>query len=234
VQATSTDGSTSTETFTVNLTDVDEFDVTAVTDSNSAVNTVSESAATGTVVGITASASDADGTDSVSYQLVDGSGTVITDGPFTIDASTGVVTVADSSQLDYEAGTSVTVIVQATSTDGSTSTETFTVNLTDVDEFDVTAVTDSNSAANTVSESAATGTAVGITASASDADGTDSVSYQLVDGSGNVITDGPFAIDATTGVVTVADSSQLDYEAGTSVTVIVQATSTDGSTSTET
>ncbi|WP_150526939.1 cadherin repeat domain-containing protein, partial [Roseibium sediminis] len=229
VQATSTDGSTSTETFTVNLTDVDEFDVTAVTDSNSATNTVSESAATGTLVGITASASDADGTDSVSYQLVDGSGTVITDGPFAIDATTGVVTVADSSQLDYEAGTSVTVIVQAVSTDGSTSTETFTVNLTDVNEFDVTAVTDSNSATNTVSESAATGTAVGITASASDADGMDTVSYQLVDGSGNVITDGPFAVDSSTGVVTVADSSQLDYEAGTSVTVIVQATSTDGS-----
>ncbi|WP_150526943.1 cadherin repeat domain-containing protein, partial [Roseibium sediminis] len=222
---------TSTETFTVNLTDVDEFDVTPVTDTDSTANSVSESAATGTTVGITASASDADGTDTVSYQIVDGSGNVITDGPFAIDPATGVVTVADSSQLDYEAGTSVTVNVQAVSTDGSTSTETFTVNLADVDEFDVTAVTDADTTTNSVSESATTGTTVGITASASDADGTDTVSYQIVDGSGNVITDGPFAIDPTTGVVTVADSSQLDYEAGTSVTVNVQAVSTDGSTS---
>ncbi|WP_192913871.1 cadherin domain-containing protein, partial [Roseibium sediminis] len=225
---------TSTETFTVNLTDVDEFDVTPVTDTDSTANSVSESAATGTTVGITASASDADGTDTVSYQIVDGSGNVITDGPFAIDPATGVVTVADSSQLDYEAGTSVTVNVQAVSTDGSTSTETFTVNLADVDEFDVTAVTDADTTTNSVSESATTGTTVGITASASDADGTDTVSYQIVDGSGNVITDGPFAIDPATGVVTVADSSQLDYEAGTSVTVNVQAVSTDGSTSTET
>ncbi|MEZ5670017.1 MAG: cadherin repeat domain-containing protein [Alphaproteobacteria bacterium] len=47
---------------------------------------------------------------------------------FAIDAATGVVTVADASLLDYETATSHTVTVQATSTDGSTSTQTFTVN----------------------------------------------------------------------------------------------------------
>ena len=120
--------------------------------------------------------------------------------------------------------------VQATSSDGSTSSETFAINLSDdTSEASVGAVTDSNAGANSVSESAANGTAVGVTALATDADGTDTVTYSLTDDAG-----GRFAIDANTGVVTVADGSLLDYETATSHTVTVQATSSDGSTSTET
>ena len=39
----------------ININDVDEFDVGAVTDSDVAVNAVDENAAIGTVVGVTAS-----------------------------------------------------------------------------------------------------------------------------------------------------------------------------------
>ena len=55
-------------------------------------------------------------------------------------------------------------------------------------------------------ENATNGTPVGITAFANDADGTDTVSYSLDDNAG-----GRFAIDATTGVVTVAGA--IDREA---------------------
>ena len=48
-------------------------------------------------------------------------------------------------------------------------------------------------------ENAANGTTVGITALATDPDGTNTVTYSLDDDAG-----GRFAIDATTGVVTVA------------------------------
>ena len=92
-----------------------------------------------------------------------------TDGAFAIDANTGVVTVADGSLLDYEAATSHTVTVKATSSDGSTSTQSFTINLADADEADVGAIADNDAGANSVAENAANGTAVGITASASDA-----------------------------------------------------------------
>ena len=61
-------------------------------DNDGAANTVSESVANGSVVGITALASDADGTDTVSYSLSSDFG-----GAFTIDPTTGIVTVADSS-----------------------------------------------------------------------------------------------------------------------------------------
>ena len=150
-------------------------------------------------------------------------------GRFSIDASTGVITVADNSLLDFETATSHTVTVKATSDDGSTSTQSFTVNLTDdTSEAQVGAISDSNASANSVNENAADGTTVGVTALASDADATDDVSYSLDDDAG-----GRFAIDASTGVVTVADGSLLNHETASSHTVTVKATSDDGSTSTQ-
>ncbi|MFN9878834.1 MAG: cadherin repeat domain-containing protein, partial [Planctomycetota bacterium] len=148
------------------------------------------------------------------YTLDDAAG-----GRFAINSSTGVVTVANSSLLNYEAATSHSITVRATSADSSWSTQTFTINLTDVDEFDVGAVTDSNAAANSLAENSANGTSVGITASASDADATtNTITYTLDDAAG-----GRFAINSSTGVVTVADSSLLNYESATSHSITVRA-----------
>jgi len=225
VRATSADSSFSTQAFTINLTDVDEFDVGSVTDSNAAANSVAENAANGTTVGITAAASDVDGTtNTITYSLDDDAG-----GRFTIHGTTGVVTVANSSLLNYEAATSHGITVRATSADSSFSTQAFTINLTDVDEFDVGSVTDSNAAANSVAENAANGTTVGVTAAAADADGTtNTITYSLDDDAG-----GRFTIHGTTGVVTVANSSLLNYEAATSHGITVRATSADTSFSTQ-
>ncbi|MGF1623260.1 MAG: cadherin repeat domain-containing protein, partial [Alphaproteobacteria bacterium] len=185
---------------------VSRHGISLLTDTDTAADLVLETAVNGTPVGITARATDSDSFDSVTYSLSDDAG-----GRFAIDATTGVITVADGSLLDYETATSHTVTVLATSTDGSTSTESFTINLTDdTSEASVSAISDANAGANSVSESAADGTAVGITALATDADATDSVSYSLSDDAG-----GRFTIDAATGVITVADSSLLDYETAT-------------------
>ncbi|PID59319.1 MAG: hypothetical protein CSB44_13015, partial [Gammaproteobacteria bacterium] len=178
---------------------------------------MAENAAIGTVVGITASAADGDAGDNVSYSLTDDAG-----GLFAIDETTGVVTVAGA--LDHETAASHQIEVQARSTDGSISTQTFTIQVKDVDEFDVTAVADSDGASDAVNENAAIGTVVGITATASDPDGSDTVSYSLTDDAG-----GLFAIDGTTGVVTVAGA--LDHETAASHQIEVQAQSSDGSTS---
>ena len=62
---------------------------------------------------------------------------------------------------------------------------------------------------NTISENVENGASVGITAQATDADAGDTVTYSL---SQDDIDDGIFAIDASTGVVTVADASQIDFE----------------------
>ena len=223
VLATSTDGSTSSQTFTIDVGDVDEFDVGPVSDINAALNSVSENASNGTVVGITTSAVDADGTNStITYTLSDDAG-----GRFAIDSSTGVVTVANGTLLDHETDTSHTITVLATSADGSTSSQTFTIDVNEVDEFDVGPLSDVNAAANSVTENAASGTVVGITANAVDTDGTNNtVTYTLSDNAG-----GRFAIDSSTGVVTVANGSLLNYEGATSHAITVVATSTDGSSS---
>jgi len=213
-----------TATITINLTNEDEFDVGPITDSDASSDQVAEDAADGTAVGITALATDGDATDSVTYSLDDDAG-----GRFQIDSTTGVITVKDNSLLDYETQTSHNVTVRATSSDGSSRPQAFAINLTDDNtEFSIGPVTDNDAAANQVSENAANGTAVGITALATDGDATDTVTYSLDDDAG-----GRFQINATTGVITVADDTLLDYEAQTSYSVRVRATSTDGTSSTQ-
>ncbi|XZE45558.1 cadherin domain-containing protein [Pirellulaceae bacterium SH467] len=219
VQATSSDGSIATQTFNIDIQDLDEFDITAISDSNSSANSVSENAANGTIVGITASASDADATTyTVTYTLDNDA-----NGRFTIDAFTGVVMVADGSLLNYEANTSHGVIVRATSADGSFSIQNYSIQLTDVNESTISAIHDADNATDYVLENSTNGTIVGITALATDSDGTDTVTYTL-ENSAN----GLFAIDSVTGVITVA--GVIDRETTASYNITIRATSSDTST----
>ena len=78
----------------------------------------------------------------------DGDGTA----PFAINAGTGVITLADSDDLDYETTTSYNLVVQATDTN-TADTETITITVTDV------APTVTDTSAN-MAETAATGATV--------------------------------------------------------------------------
>jgi len=150
----------------------------------------------------------------VSYTLLSG-------GPFSINAATGVVSVAGA--LDFEKAASHTVTVRATSSDTSTSDGSFLIGVIDVVEnAPIGSVTDVDPSANAVLETASIGTAVGVTARALDPDAADTVSYAL-------LSVGPFSINAATGVVSVAGA--LDFEKAASHTVTVRATSSDTSTS---
>ncbi|MBV5322548.1 MAG: cadherin repeat domain-containing protein, partial [Ilumatobacteraceae bacterium] len=185
----------------------------AMSDNDPSANTVAENAAIGTVVGITALGVDAGAGATVTYALTNDAG-----GKFAIGAQSGVVTVA--SALDFEAASSQTITVKATSSDGSVASSDFTIDVTNVNEPLV--LSDSDPSANTVAEDAAIGTVVGVTALGVDADAGATVTYALTNDA-----DGKFAIDAQSGVVTVAGT--LDYETATSHTITVQATSSDGS-----
>jgi len=118
------------------------FTVTAVndtpTDLSLSANTVAEQAATGTVVG-TVSGTDPDAGDTKTYSLTDTAG-----GRFAINASTGQLTVADGSLLNYEAATSHTVTVRVTDSGGQSYDETFTLNLSNVNEGQSAQVASSN------------------------------------------------------------------------------------------
>ena len=91
---------------------------------------------------------------------------------------------------------------------------------------DIGPLSDADASADEVNESAAPGTQVGITAEAIDPDAGDSVSYSLSVNPGNA-----FAINATTGVVSVQNSSSLDFESAQTVSLEVTGTSSDTSTS---
>ncbi len=223
VRATSADGSIATQSYTITVNDVDEFDVTPISDTNAAANAVTENAAIGTTVGITAFASDGDATNSgVTYSLTDDAG-----GRFAINSTTGVVTVAGA--IDREAGATQAITVRATSADGSIATQSYTITVNDADEFDVTAPTDTDAAANSIAENAAAGTKVGITALASDGDATtNGITYSLANDAG-----GRFVIDAATGEVSVAAGASFDRETESAITIGVTATSQDGSSSTQ-
>lgn len=156
---------------------------------------VDENSENGTAVG-KIKASDADG-DSLSYRILSGNET----GAFQIDIATGKLTVAEKGKLDYEAMQSFTLTVQVS--DGSKTTDSFvTIRVNNLND-NKPVVKD---AVFTIDENTATGAEVG-TVNATDVDG-DALSYQIVLGNET----GAFTIDTTTGKITVADASQLDFE----------------------
>ena len=199
------DGSnTVTQELTFTITDANEHSVSAPTDADAAPNQISEDAAAGTAVGITASASDADGTNNtISYSF---DNDLLTSGFFSIDASSGVVTLTNSNSLDYETATSHDIAVKATSSDGSSATHTFTIDVTDVND-NTPIITPSQSF--DIDEASANDTPVGTVAlTDADSEAVNTFTWSITAGN----TNDAFAIDPSSGELTVNTSSQLDTE----------------------
>ncbi|MGF6310581.1 hypothetical protein ABIB82_004666 [Bradyrhizobium sp. i1.8.4] len=226
ITAQASDGTlSSTQTFTIGVADAAP---SAPVDSNAAVNTVVEGAVAGTAVGITASSIDVNGPP-VIWSLTGDSSL----GGFGIDPSTGVITVADPNKIDYESSGpshSYTVIAQASDGAGGTSTQSFTIAVTDAPP---STPVDSDVNPNTIAEGAVNGSTVGVTAASTDVNGP-AVTYSIAPGDDSSV--GGFAVDPNTGVITVADSSKIDYETapGHAYTVKVTASDGAGGTSTQT
>ena len=164
---------------------------------------------TGAAVG-TVEATDPNG-DALSYSITAGN----EDGKFSIGASTGAITVAGA--LNHEVTSTYTLTVEAS--DGTNTAEVeVTITITDVNE---PPVFDPASYSFNVLADAAVGAEVG-SVSATD-EGGDAVSYAVT--AGNEA--GLFAVDAQSGAVTVA--GDLSGQAGTTVTLTVEATDQGGS-----
>ncbi len=105
---------------------------------------VNENTANDTVVGFV-SGNDFDSPDSFTYSLTNNAG-----GRFAID-STGKVTVANETLLDYETNSSHTIDVAVTDIEGATTTQTLTILVTDVNEVAVVTGTDTGSVKEDIS-----------------------------------------------------------------------------------
>lgn len=178
---------------------------------------VNEGVANGTYTGVTVQATDPNG-DALTYSLSDNAG-----GRFQINATTGAISVLDGSKLNYEASYYHTVKVRVTDINGAFTEQDFNIYLNDI-AGDIPEDSDI-ATADAVDENAATGTYVGVTATAVSPSGLP-ITYSLSDNAG-----GRFQINAATGAITVLDGSLLDYETQSTWDVIVRAS--DGSSSDE-
>ncbi|MCC6707431.1 MAG: cadherin repeat domain-containing protein, partial [Gammaproteobacteria bacterium] len=177
---------------------------------------ISEAASAGTSF-VAGAATDADG-DTLTFSIAGGN----VGNAFAIDASTGVITVANPARLDFETRPAYELNVAVDDGHGHVVEQVVSVTLTDANDAPVIA-----NQAFAVTENSANGTLVG-TVAASDADVGQTLTYAITGGTGA----SAFQIDAATGQLRVADAAQLDREAVAALTVEVSVT--DSATQSET
>ena len=214
VQVADSGALTADATVTVNLTDVNE--TPSIDDQAFGVD---ENSADGTVVG-TVAATDVDTGDTLTFSITAGN----TGSAFAIGSTTGDLTVNDTTQLDFETTPSFSLTVQVADSGALTADATVTVNLTDVNE-----TPSIDNQAFGVDENSANGTVVG-TVAATDVDTGDTLTFSITGGN----TGSAFAIDPSTGQLTVSNSGQLDFEAIRSFSLTVQVQDSGGLTATAT
>ncbi|MET0070595.1 MAG: Ig-like domain-containing protein [Candidatus Thiodiazotropha sp.] len=172
---------------------------------------------------VTTVAADDPDDDAVSF-AIDG-GTDL--GLFTIDPASGELVFIDApdseNPLDSDQDNLYQVQVLVADGNGGTDRQTFTIEVRDVDEFDVGLLLDLEATPDTISLADSFHDSVGITAYAEDPDCSNNrITYSLDDDA-----DGLFAIDPSSGVVTLASAVEDPDAAQFEITV--RATSADGS-----
>ncbi|MGO4388427.1 cadherin domain-containing protein [Microvirga sp. 2YAF29] len=201
LQVTAFDGvNTTTTTIKIRIRDVNE----APTAIALSASTVAENAA-GAVIG-NLTTTDQDEGDSFTYTVSDSRFEVVN----------GQLKLKAGVSLDFEAASKINVTVTAKDAGDLTTEETFTINVTDVNDTPSKVLVSGGS----VLENSAKGTVVG-TLSALDQDAGDTFRFDLLSNA-----DGRFTLDGNR--ILVADSLKLDYEQATSHQVIVRVTDKAG------
>ena len=115
-------GGESIATVKLNIDSVNDG-ITQIIDSDLSANTINENTGIGSYTGITLDATDGDGA-AISYEIQG-------DVPFTVDKDGRIIT---DDVIDFEKNEKFSFDVIATSTDGSTSTQAFSIDVTDLQE----------------------------------------------------------------------------------------------------
>ncbi|HTG35326.1 MAG TPA: cadherin domain-containing protein [Thermoanaerobaculia bacterium] len=193
-----------TAAVTIHIADTSEPPVV-----NPATFTVAENSPNGTAVG-TVTFTDGDAGQTHTFSILGGN----TGGTFAINPSTGTITVANSAALDFETTPAFSLTVQVTDSGSQSGTATITINVGNLNEAPVV-----HPGTFTLNENSPNGTAVG-TVTFTDPDAGQAHTFAITGGN----TGGAFAIDPTTGQITVANSAALDFETTPSFSLTVQVT----------
>ncbi|MFY0625383.1 MAG: cadherin domain-containing protein [Reichenbachiella sp.] len=169
---------------------------------NAAIFSLDENSTNGSVVG-TVTSTDADGND-VTYAFAE------PNTAFSIDGITGAITVLDSTTIDFELNPSFVITVQATDTNTGVGENDITIDLLDINEAPQV-----ENVAFEIDENSENGIVIG-TVLATDPEN-DQLTYSITNGNGS----GIFAIDASTGELSVVDSTGLDFEISTSIVLTI-------------
>ena len=189
---------------TVSLTDVNEAPVI-----NNQFFSIAENSASGTIIG-TVIATNPDAGQTLTYSIISGN----TSGAFSINMSTGVLTVSNSAALNFETTPTFALVVkvQDNGTGNLSSQATVNISLTDVNEVPVI-----NNQSFSIAENSANGTIVG-TVIATNPDAGQTLTYSILSGN----TSEAFAINTSTGVLTVAYSAALNFETTPTFALVVK------------
>lgn len=169
--------------------------------------TIPENSANSTVVGQVV-ASDPNPNQTITYSITGGN----TSNTFTINATTGVITVANGQNLNFETTTQYQLQVSVQDNLGLSSSATVTVSVTNVNESPVIQDQGFN-----LNENSPAGTVIG-TVTATDPDQSQQLVYSIISGNSG----GTFSINSNTGVLTVANNQLLNFESNTSFTLVVK------------
>ncbi len=212
VQVEDSGGLTDSGSYIIDLTDVNEPPVV-----DTVTFSVNENSPNGTAVGTPVTATDPDEGASLTFSILDGN----TDNIFDIGDSSGQITVIDNTLLNFEAqGATPHYPLTIQASDGSlTGTAIININVLDVNEVPTV-----NDATFSVEENSPIGTSVG-TVTATDPEG--DVTFEIISGN----TSSAFAINSTSGEITVNASTPLNFEVTPTFNLTVRVTDNGSPTS---
>ncbi len=181
------DASSVTTNININLDNVQMYAVTTTSPTMS----IAENSANGTVVGQVAS-TDPDAYGVLTYSLTNNAG-----GAFAINSTTGQVTVANTTLLDFETTPTSTIVVRTTDQGGLTFDKTMTINLTNVNEAPTAvSVTAAQFTMQFDSSSTLHQNSVGTSVSTATAGGTVTAGYDSIRGGVANVSNSSILIDA--------------------------------------
>lgn len=210
------DGTNTSSIQTVEITVTDQNDNSPIITSDQAAS-IDENSADNTIV-FTPAATDVDtNTTLQDWTITGGTGQT----RFTVDSATGEITYNSAGgDLDFETEDSYTLTLTVSDGVNTSEVETVIINLTDINESPSLA-----DESVSIDENLANTTQV-VDLEASDPDAGSTLSFAITSGNQDIDEDTvlPFSIDSSTGVITVADSDDLNFEEIQSFTLQVSVT----------